>query len=296
VASQALKALREGLDDECMNVKVAVAIAMVEHLQKTIHMCGADGDHVHRDAVSNALAIGPSFEIMQTEGGPTSIRVRAAELLECAKAGTAPAAKQWDESLRLVDVSWLDEIIRDGADAAHEKVHHITQWSKILTLKALYDPRNLHDDDVPKTAEQMTATYFGAIPGEDQSNFSLLMGQYKNFASAIARLSESDRHELKPARFWRDNAGTYPLLYKLGLWYASVPTSSVAAERSFGIMRAVEQPNKMAQKDPAWRAEIFLRYNKWLVDLKWQEAVALVTKMSSSDEVALQRDPYFGPH
>jgi hypothetical protein len=52
----------------------------------------------------------------------------------------------------------------------------------------------------------------------------------------------------------------------------------------------------MAQKDPAWRAEIFLRYNKWLVDRKWQEAVALVTKMSTSDEVALQRDPYFGPH
>ena len=106
------------------------------------------------------------------------------------------------------------------------------------------------------------------------------MGQYSRFASDIAHMSESERHALKPAKFWRDNSHKYPLLYKLGLWYASVPTSSVAAERCFGVMRAVEQPNKMKQKDAAWRAEIFLRFNSWLVDRKWEEAVALVKQMN----------------
>jgi len=176
-------------------------------------------------------------------------------------------------------------------------VHHIEGWARTLNLKAMYDPRNLHDADVPKTAAQMTAAYFGMIPGEDQENFVGKMGQYVQFAADIARLSETERRALKPAKFWRDNSLKYPLIYKLGLWYASVPTSSVAAERSFGIMRAVEMPNKLRQKDAAWRAEIFLRYNQWLVERKWREVVALVTQMQAraTGGSAATLASYFGP-
>ena len=53
--------------------------------------------------------------------------------------------------------------------------------------------------------------------------------------------------------------------YKLGLWYAAVQTSSVVAERCFGIMRNIEAPNKRSMRSPAWRAELYFRYNKWLV-------------------------------
>lgn len=109
--------------------------------------------------------------------------------------------------------------------------------------------------------------------------------------------SETESRALKPAKFWRDNSLKYPLIYKLSLLYASVPTSSVAADRSFGIMRAVEMPNKLRQKDAAWRAEIFLRYNQWLVERKWREVAALVTKMQARTTGGSAATPatYFGP-
>lgn len=71
-------------------------------------------------------------------------------------------------------------------------------------------------------------------------------------------------------------------------------TSSVAAERCFGIMRHVEAPNKRSQREPAWRSELYFRYNKWLVDLKWEEALALVPKPFGTHS-AVSSDAYFGP-
>ena len=86
--------------------------------------------------------------------------------------------------------------------------------------------------------------------------------------------------------------------YKLGLWYAAVQTSSVAAERCFGIMRNIEAPNKRSMRSPAWRAELYFRYNKWLVDLKWDEAQVLVPRLDAAGAApaaASAPSAYFGP-
>ena len=69
---------------------------------------------------------------------------------------------------------------------------------------------------------------------------------------------------LEPGEYWRSKDKSYPLLYKLGLWYAAIPLSAVSAERAVGLMRVVETFKRNRIKEPAWHAEILLRYNKWL--------------------------------
>ena len=73
---------------------------------------------------------------------------------------------------------------------------------------------------------------------------------------------------------------------ELACWYFSIPTSSVAAERTFGVMRAMEADNKLAMKDPAWRAELFLRVNKWLVDAVFAKGVAGLPKGATAGRSA----------
>ena len=69
---------------------------------------------------------------------------------------------------------------------------------------------------------------------------------------------------------------SYPLLYKLGLWFASIPLSAVAAESAIGLMREIETPKRNRIKEPSWQAENFLRYNKWLAQLEFDDVLRQV--------------------
>ena len=261
-------------------------------------MNSANGDHVHRDAVEAAKIVPGVFQIMAEVHGPEEVRHAIAVLLDEVVPGSTLAQNRYNLQLRLVDVKWLDEVIVQAAEAAFAKSHHIADWTAILERKSLYDPRNLHDLDLPNSADKKTAAYFGADPAKwDVDGYGMkVQSEYMNFASAIGHMTEADRHALKPAKFWRDNTSKYKNIAELGLFYASVQTSSVSAESCFGIMRAVERPDKMRQKDPAWRAEIILRYNKWLVDKKWQETVAIVPNMGGTGAAtSASPAPYFGP-
>lgn len=90
------------------------------------------------------------------------------------------------------------------------------------------------------------------------------IGQFNSWV----REPRSDRDLLAaPAEYWRSKAKTYPLLCKVALWFASVPLSSVAAERAIALMREIETPKRSRLKEPQWHAENFIRYNKWLTQL-----------------------------
>ena len=63
-------------------------------------------------------------------------------------------------------------------------------------------------------------------------------------------------------------------------------------------MRHVEATNKRAQHMPAWRAELFIRYNRWLADLKWEETLALIPKPVAAPSYAgagASAGAFFGP-
>ncbi len=70
------------------------------------------------------------------------------------------------------------------------------------------------------------------------------VGQFKLFSIEILTGLAEEERNMDPAVYWRTKSATYHLLYKLGLWYASVPLSSVAAERAIALMHEIETPKR----------------------------------------------------
>ena len=75
---------------------------------------------------------------------------------------------------------------------------------------------------------------------------------------------------------WADNdagGSCYGPLKQLGQWYCEYLSSSVAAERALGVMRAVEAPNRLSMSYEMWRTEMMHRMNKWVVGSDFQAAM-----------------------
>ena len=70
------------------------------------------------------------------------------------------------------------------------------------------------------------------------------------------------------AKFWRQGHVTkaFPRLPVLGRWYAELPTSSVSAERLFGIMRSMEAPQMPAISEKQLTIELMAKVNSSIVD------------------------------
>ena len=104
---------------------------------------------------------------------------------------------------------------------------------------------------------RLSACWFGMAKPPNLA----FIGQFNRWATEPRSDAEK---RMEPSMYLRAKATTYPLLFKLGLWFASIPLSAVAAERAIGLMRKIEMPKRNRVKGPQWHAESFLRYNKWL--------------------------------
>ena len=62
-------------------------------------------------------------------------------------------------------------------------------------------------------------------------------------------------------------AMAYLILTNLGRWYSQFPTSSVAFERLFGVMRTMEVSERITMKKGAFEDELMFRNNDWLVKM-----------------------------
>ncbi len=54
-------------------------------------------------------------------------------------------------------------------------------------------------------------------------------------------------------------------LVRLGRWYATLPTSNVASERAFGVLRGLEDPQRMSAREETVTMETLARCNAWVV-------------------------------
>ena len=152
------------------------------------------------------------------------------------------------------------------------KYRHVEEWSDTLRKKVMWDHRVPDYNDTlvlgkkVKAADgssvddkRLTAGWFGMTKQPTMA----FIGQW-NLWVGEARTKEE--LALEPGEYWRSKDKSYPLLYKLGLWYAAIPLSAVSAERAIGLMREVETPKRNSMKKASWHAECFLRYNKWLTE------------------------------
>ena len=56
-------------------------------------------------------------------------------------------------------------------------------------------------------------------------------------------------------------------LVRLGRWYATLPTSNVASERVFGVVRGLEDDQRRSAGEDTVTIETLARCNSWLVDI-----------------------------
>ena len=75
-------------------------------------------------------------------------------------------------------------------------------------------------------------------------------------------------------RFWEDPEvhSWFPTkaasqLVRLGRWYATLPTSNVASERVFGVVRGLEDDQRKSAGEETVTIETLARCNSWLVDV-----------------------------
>ena len=94
-------------------------------------------------------------------------------------------------------------------------------------------------------------------------------------AVASGRPTMSPRlKRLGMGRFWEDAEvhGWFPTkaasqLVRLGRWYATLPTSNVASERVFGVVRGLEDDQRRSASEETVTIETLARCNSWLVDV-----------------------------
>ncbi len=78
--------------------------------------------------------------------------------------------------------------------------------------------------------------FFGCLPSDDTE---LLEMEHREWLGARTKLTTAEK-AMPMVHYWSQPSvkGKYPTLFRLALWYSNRPTSNVACERAFAIMRS----------------------------------------------------------
>lgn len=160
--------------------------------------------------------------------------------------------------------------VQKAADAALLQYDtHMAATLKQHAQRIRLDPRREPAEDIPVAdGEQLDAeaarSFFGMLPEEVGLDIIADWDKYKELWPKLVPSLKA-----KPAaEFWDDPTLTreVPQLAGMGRWYANMPTSNIAAERAFGIMRGMEGPQRYALGEDGMREELMARVNGWVVE------------------------------
>jgi hypothetical protein len=171
------------------------------------------------------------------------------------------------------------------ADAAIKFDAHVQVAIDRLGFRSLYDP------SVKPTARSystgpLAAAAMGFIP--DDPDWLTLLVEYNTYVNLYDSPSQVLPVKLPMGEFWAhpDVVKTLPKIALLGQWYGSYVTSSVAAERAFGVMRAIDVPNRRKMSLALLKHQMLSRYDKAGVDNHLLTTLAACTPPALSSLVA----------
>ncbi len=159
-------------------------------------------------------------------------------------------------------------LIKEACDKA------LARWDKFipggaLTHRLRLSPKRKQPLPVPKVGLQYrapdVAAFFGAIPGHTDVE---CITEWNEFVAIWDSLPTALK-DLGIARFWQDDRVLFHLKKastKYTVWYADRPTSSVAVERAFGVLRAIEQMTRLGMHDEMVELSFRSRVKSWVVD------------------------------
>jgi hypothetical protein len=97
--------------------------------------------------------------------------------------------------------------------------------------------------------------------------------QYLAYSNEHVRLGAAYFAGTTSAKYWRSKMTVWPELAPIAMKWLQVPTSSIAAERSFAIARIVDEVHRQSQTWETFCLEVFLRVNKNFVESLLFDAV-----------------------
>jgi hypothetical protein len=152
------------------------------------------------------------------------------------------------------NVAKLSDAVKAAAAAAVERFDkHIKPTLHILQYAARFSP---HQQPEVVEVPAMTKEFFGALPEDYGAG---LKAQYKMWSTSHNPQSAAG---MSAFDYWSSKLSTWPTLAKLGLYWTEMVTSSVAAERSFGILRAIGAPTRAGASRETVTNEWKLRVNR----------------------------------
>lgn len=163
-------------------------------------------------------------------------------------------------------------IIQSAKDALVKWNEYIPNAVHALHHRLMYDPKRKppplpeiepgQQFDVKKIAH-----FLGAMPEnitmDVVTDFNIYVKKWDNISEEIKNLGIG--------KFWTHPEVLKMFNYrrnlpKIALWYSDRPTSSVAVERQFGLLRTMESPIRMHKTFESVETELMLKANRWIVD------------------------------
>ena len=286
VGSAALRFVDIALNDDDMYAKLLLVTSLVDQLDFLVGMASRGDDSAFSSTlIKEVMSVGEGLR--SAAGDPESNYFLAPVL---AKLGS-----DYDAEKKAMLSGFAAVAVTNMAG----QYRHVEDWTDTLRKKILWDHRvpdykeklvpgkqvkNANGEDVDD--QRHTAGFFGMT----KQLTLAFVGQWNTW---VAEMRTGEELTSEPGEYWRSKAKSYPYLYKIGLWYAAIPLSAVSAQRAVGLMRVVETPERSRLKEPAWHAETFLRYNKWLNDDLFDEVradISTLTTVNHSPQAAAAAD------
>lgn len=180
-----------------------------------------------------------------------------------------------DEQAQLI--SKYSDVVRTAAASA------LAQYDKFIpgALDSLRHRLRFHPGVMPTMitpapGKNIDATDLEAFFGMAKGAVTLqVASEWRKYVREWPGMTDGGKAR-SAAVFWAapDIIAAYPSLAKLGRWYADMPTSSVAAERAFGVMRAMESKLRCRMDADTVERELMMKVNSWVVDELLHRALA----------------------
>jgi hypothetical protein len=232
----------------------------------------------------NALITKASANPDQMDFGfPEAMQVLKGELTAASRAGRQGVLlekayplfyKDFEDEEKEAALEKYAPLIKAGADAALKVfTERVEPALARLEHRWRFDPRR-QPVEVPIAGEQLKASDLERFFGVAKGQFNLgLEEEWERYRIKWPGMSPRLK-SLGIGQFWGDAevrgwfpSGASSQLVRLGRWYATLPTSNVASERVFGVVRGLEDDQRRRANEETVSIETLARCNSWVVDL-----------------------------
>ena len=232
-------------------VELCIVCMLHEDIPALIKMASGNGDAVDASFLDAVKSLGISLE--------STAKLSRARLLvtEC-----MTECHIQSEKTQSVHAMFTNKVI-NAAKAGYAKfLTHTSIACDLLQQRFRFDQRRhpvpLDLEPFDELSPETIKKFFGCL--KEDAGFRLVK-EYDDYVATYPLLTIEEK-SMSPSQFWKSKLDKYKILSKLGMWWAEVPTSSVAIERVFGVMRAMEDPQRCNLTVDNFKAELFFKINK----------------------------------